>query len=194
MIRRFLRWLRGKITSYLLRNGGYVADHLASLRRCDGSSLARKKRREFANEVHEAAYDIAPGWPIPAQYTTEHVLRYHELLIDVGLADAYNRAEPAGDGSPIPEDARVGDRSVREAMRGAHEQAQEENKISREQAQKIRQAFIGELDRLNLILLEIDESKASDVPTDVTLQALERFVPVYAAVTSVLIGTGNGTA
>jgi len=155
-------------------------------------------RRRLGRWLHALAGRVDPGWSLPARYTAEHVMRYHELMIDTGLADAYDQAEPVpagggqGNGHPSAPPGGVRHQAA-EAMGEAQKQAKQGQGISREQAQKIREAFIGEIERLNLIILDIDEDQASDIPIDVTLQALQHFVPVYAAATAALIGTGNGT-
>lgn len=132
-------------------------------------------------------------------------MEYHELLIDVGLADAYD-AMVGGDGAPTPgpsqaaappPDARDGSapkQDAAEALHQARKQAQQGYGITTEQAQKIRRAFAGELARLNMIVLDVGEDEAEKVPVDVTIKALMHFVPVYAAATSALTGTESATA
>ena len=162
----------------------------------------QRLRRRLARLLRSLAGRVDPGYALPAQYTTGHVMRYHELLIDVGLADVYDEsaAETRGagggksavNGSAPPPDARHDPKrkeKAREAMRAAGRQVRQGNGITPEQARRIRQAFVGELERLNLIVLDIDEDEAPDVPVDVTIQALMHFVPVYAAVAGALTGT-----
>jgi hypothetical protein len=161
----------------------------------------KRWRRALAGWLRSLAGRVDPGWPLPAQYTAGHVLAYHELLIDVGLADAYgapsqNGHVPAKGGdnaekSAPPQGARHD--SAAGALRGAHQEAADSGQLSRKDAARVRQAFIGELERLNTIVLDISDSEASEVPIDVTLKALQHFVPVYAAAMSALIGTPGGT-
>jgi len=166
----------------------------------------KRWRRALAGWLRSLAGRVDPGWPLPAQYTAGHVLAYHELLIDVGLADAYgapssNGRAPAeeclgtGGGnaqkSAPPQGARHD--SAADALRGAHQKAADSGQLSRKDAARVRQAFIGELERLNTIVLDIPDSEASEVPIRVTVTALQHFVPVYAAAMSALIGTPGGT-
>jgi len=162
----------------------------------------KRWRRALANWLRSLASRIDPGWPLPPRYTAGHVLAYHELLIDVGLADAYgapssNGHAPAETGggnaqkSAPPQGARHD--SAADALRGAHSKAADSGQLSRDDARQVRQAFIGELERLNTIVLDITEGEASEVPVDVTVTALQHFVPVYAAATSALTGTPGGT-
>jgi hypothetical protein len=158
----------------------------------------RRARRRVGQWLRALGARLLPGYALPV-YTTGHVMRYHELMIDVGLADAYDQmyAEgmpqggAGGNGGPTsapPQDA-LGDQA---AAATAHRKAHQGG-ITAAQAQKIRRAFAGELGRLNCILLDIPDSEAQDVPADVTMQALVHFVPVYAEVMTVLIGTGGDT-
>jgi hypothetical protein len=162
----------------------------------------RQARRALAGWLRSLAGRVDPGWPLPAQYTAGHVLAYHELLIDVGLADAYGAPSRNGhvptkgggnnaEKSAPPQGARHD--SAAGALRGAHQEAADSGQLSRKDAARVRQAFIAELERLNTIVLDISDSEASEVPIDVTLKALQHFVPVYAAAMSALIGTPGGT-
>jgi len=162
----------------------------------------KRWRRALAGWLRSLAGRVDPGWPLPAQYTAGHVLAYHELLIDAGLADAYGApsrnghapAEASG-GKPQrsapPQGARHD--SAADALRGAHQEAADSGQLSRKDVARVQQAFIGEIERLNTIVLDIPDSEASEVPIDVTLTALQHFVPVYAAAMSALIGTPGGT-
>jgi len=156
----------------------------------------KRWRRRCARWLRSLAGRIDPGWALPAQITTEHVMRYHELLIDVGLADAYDAGKedvPSGGQDRNQAPPGGAPQGAAEAMRSAHSQAREGDGITVAQARKIRRAFVGEMERLNMIVLDISEPQAGDVPVDVTLQALRHFIPVYAAATSALIGTGGDT-
>ena len=162
----------------------------------------RQARRALAGWLRSLAGRVDPGWPLPAQYTAGHVLAYHELLIDVGLADAYGAPSrnghvpaEAGEGSAQKSAPPQGARhdSAAGALRNAHQKAAGSSQLSREDAARVRQAFIGELERLNTIVLDIPDSEASEVPVDVTVAALQHFVPVYAAAMSALIGTPGDT-
>jgi hypothetical protein len=170
------------------------------------TDLIKRWRRRIADWLRSWAGRVDPGWPLPAQYTAGHILRYHELMIDVGMAEMYDHVA-AGDGaaagsgssgesSPdgpttapptgVRHNADDAKQEAAEAMDGAN------GGLSRTEAQKVRRAFAGEIERLNMIVLDIDEGRASDVPVDVTVTALRHFVPVYVAATTAPIGTGVG--
>lgn len=171
------------------------------------TDLIKGWRRAVAERLRAWAGRVDPGWPLPAQYTAGHVLRYHDLLIDIGIADAYDQMV-GGDGAPAqPDTGATGqpqaappsgvreDANTKQAAEVMHGQRQgAESGISAQEAQVIRRAMAGEIERLNLIILDISEEQAADVPIDVTIQALRHFVPVYAAAMSALTGTAGDTA
>lgn len=155
----------------------------------------RGLRRKIATWLRAAATRADPGWTL-ATVTTGRVRRFKELLIDVGLADAY---EAGGDGRPAgaPPGAseEVGPMSAAEQAMG-QAQAEPGGGISSSQAEALRHAFVaeGHIEELNRIIFELPRPEmASEVPTDVVVVGLENFIPAYAAHTAALIGTASAT-
>jgi len=154
------------------------------------SDYWRRLRRRIAEAFEALARETRPGYALPV-VTTERVQRFHNLLMDVGLDDAYDEAESAAQNG-APGGGMVG---PGEAL-AAGAQADDASDVSGETLRKLRMQFLrdGRLSELNQIILDIPERRAGDVPTDVVEAALANFTIAYARHIATLVGTHGGLA
>jgi len=160
----------------------------------------RGLRRKVATWLRAAATRADPGWTL-APVTTGRVRRFKELLIDCGLAEAYEAAQAGANGAPAPGTGgpEAGPMSAAEQALGdaqASATGETPDGIGSEDAKTIRQGFVaeGRLEELNRIILDLPRPEmASEVPTDVVVVALQNFIPAYARHTAVLLGTAGAT-
>jgi hypothetical protein len=152
------------------------------------TTYGRRLLRRIAEAFEAAARHTRPGYALPV-VTTERVQAFHDLLMDVGLDDAYDEAQS---GRP---DARGGGGMVGpgEAL-SAGAQAEEAGDVSGDTLRRLRMQFLedGRLAELNQIILDIPERRAGDVPTDVVEAALANFTIAYARHIATLVGTHGG--
>lgn len=130
---------------------------------------------------------IRPVWTIP-RYTTQHVLRFHELLRDVGLDRLYD--EDAHETQP------QGPMTAVEAVMGQAREVEAHQDIDPAVLHEMRVRFMdeGHYEDLVCIVLDIAPHRVRHVPVDVVEAALGHFMIAYARHTLLLVGMQINTA
>jgi hypothetical protein len=155
------------------------------MREPDWWTAVRRRLKDWLRRAAQAA-DPDRTWHLPERYTARDVAAFHDLMVDIGFDDAYDESQGEMNGS-----AHLGPAGAGEALAAAADTGT----ISSETAAKIRSRALSEeaMAEMHRIVLDLRGRDPLDVPVDVSVWALQHFIPAYATYVDTLAGTPSGT-
>jgi len=145
-------------------------------------------RRRLKAWLRAAAQRVDPDrtWHLPDTYSARDVARFHDLMIDIGWADAYDEQQA----QPAQADGHLG------PIAAGIEEGADTGVVSTETAAKIRNRALSEeaISEMHDIVFDLRGRDPMDVPVDVSVWGIGHFIAAYAQYANTLCGTQNGTA